>query len=79
MALGKAAFSSDSKGIGGFTGAFREMWYNSDENLRTAYRSNIKHILFDLFFMLGVGNLVAMLLLPEDDELKKNILQIEEI
>ena len=71
MALGKAAFSSDSKGIGGFTGAFREMWYNSDENLRTAYRSNIKHILFDLFFMLGVGNLVAMLLLPEDDELKK--------
>lgn len=71
MALGKAAFSSDSKGIGGFTGTLREMWYNPDENLRTAYRSNIKHILFDLFFMLGVGNLVAMLLLPEDDELKK--------
>lgn len=71
MSIAKDGFSSEAKGIGGFKDAFCQMWYNSDENLRTAYRSNIKHILFDLFFMLGVGNLIAMLLLPEDDELKK--------
>lgn len=52
--------------------AWNSLWNNSDVNLRTAYRSNIKHLLIDLFFMAIVANLFAAALDPwEEDEKKK--------
>lgn len=71
MRFGRTVKDSEEGGLGGFKEAFHEMWFNPDDNLRTAYRSNAKHLLFDLFFMLGVGNLVRLVMAPEDDELKK--------
>ena len=57
---------------GNFKDAWNDLWNNTDVNLRTAYRSNIKHLLIDLFFAVLVGNLFAAALDPwEDDEKKK--------
>lgn len=71
MRFGKTVRDSEQEGFGGFKEAIQEMWYNTDDNLRTAYRSNIKHLIFDLVFMFGIGNLVALICAPEDDELRK--------
>lgn len=71
MRFGKIALGRNEEGFGGFKDAIQEMWYNPDDNLRTAYRSNIKHLAFDLVFMLGFGNIVTMIMAPQDDDLKK--------
>lgn len=59
-----------------FKGNFKETWDNmwnaEDANLRTAYRSNIKHLVIDLFFVAIVANLFAAAFDPwEKDEKKK--------
>ena len=71
MRFGKTWKNSEQDGFAGFNEAWQDMWFNSDDNLRTAYRSNIKHLMFDMIFMLGIGNLVGLFFGPEDDELKK--------
>ena len=53
--------------------AWNSLWNNSDVNLRTAYRSNIKHLLIDLFFMAIVANLFAAALDPWGEDEKKKL------
>lgn len=47
------------------------MYNNDDINLRTAYRSNLKHLVIDLFFAVVVGNLFAAIMDPWEEEAKK--------
>ena len=55
--------------------SFKAAWHDivdvEDVNLRTAYRSNLKHILLDIFFAVVVGNLFAALMDPWKEEAKK--------
>ena len=52
------------------------LWNNPDENLRLAYRSNLKQIVYDLVMFLVIGNLVAFVLGDwaddEEDEWRKD-------
>ena len=47
---------------GRFSEEWEELWNNPDENLRLAYRSNLKQIAFDLIMLCVVGNLVSYVL-----------------
>lgn len=53
-------------GVGAVNGRFSEewdeLWNNPDENLRIAYRSNLKQIAFDLIMLCVIGNLVSYVL-----------------
>lgn len=51
--------------------AWHSLYNNEDINLRTAYRSNLKHIALDLFFAAIVGNLFAAAFDPWKEEEKK--------
>lgn len=55
----------------GFKAAWDSMYNNDDINLRTAYRSNLKHLVIDLFFAVVVGNLFAAIMDPWEEEAKK--------
>ena len=61
---------------GNLRGEWEELWNNPDENLRTAYRSNLKQIVFDLITLGLVGNLFAYVLGgwadDEEDEWRKD-------
>ena len=50
-------------GVGAVNGRFSEewdeLWNNPDENLRIAYRSNIKQLAYDLLMLCVVGNLAS--------------------
>jgi len=48
-----------------------ELWNCEDENLRTAYRSNMKHLALDLFFLAFGGMFITGLLSDWDDEYAK--------
>ena len=48
------------------------MWYNEDLNLRTAYRSNMKQLGYDLIMFMLVGNIIAAALAGAYDDEKKN-------
>ncbi len=61
----------DSAKEGGVHGAWQELWNNPNDNLRTCYRSNFKHLAIDMFMWLVVGHLVALLLGKWDDDEKK--------
>lgn len=50
---------------------WQDLWNNPDANLRRAYRSNIKHLALDLFFMIVVGNLFAAAFQPWEEDEKK--------
>ncbi len=58
-------------GQSNYKDAWNSLWNNPDVNLRTAYRSNIKHLLIDLFFAAVIGNLFAAALEPWEDDAKK--------
>lgn len=53
-------------GAGAVNGRFGEewdeLWNNPDENLRTAYRSNLKQLAYDLIMLCVIGNLVSYVL-----------------
>ena len=61
---------------GRFKEEWEELWNNPDENLRLAYRSNLKHIAFDMFMLCVVGTLVSYTLGDwaddEEDEWRKD-------
>jgi hypothetical protein len=56
----------------GWQDAIQELWYNEDSNLRNAYRSNMKQLMYDLMMFLVVGNILAMILGSAYDDEKKN-------
>jgi hypothetical protein len=53
-------------GNGAVNGRFGEewesLWNNPDDNLRIAYRSNIKQLAFDLLMLCVIGNLASYVL-----------------
>ena len=61
---------------GRFSEEWEELWNNPDENLRIAYRSNLKQLAFDLIMLGVVGNLSAFVLGDwadeEEDEWRKD-------
>lgn len=67
-------------GAGATQGRFREewdeLWNNPDENLRIAYRSNLKQLAYDLIMVCVIGNLVSYTLGgwadDEEDEWRKD-------
>lgn len=56
----------------GISDGWRNMWYNEDLNLRTAYRSNMKQLGYDLIMFMLVGNIIAAALAGAYDDEKKN-------
>lgn len=44
---------------GRFKEEWEEIWNNEDENLRIAYRSNLKQIAFDIIMLAVIGNLIT--------------------
>lgn len=52
-----------------------DIWWNPDPNLRRAYRSNLKHLLLDMFFFAVVGNIFAAMFDPWEEEEKKQFNQ----
>lgn len=67
-------------GVGAANGRFSEewdeLWNNPDENLRTAYRSNLKQLVVDIIAVAIIGNLASYCLGDwaddEEDEWKKD-------
>ena len=67
-------------GAGAVNGRFKEewdeLWNHPDENLRIAYRSNLKQLAFDLIMLCVIGNLTSFLLGgwadDEEDEWRKD-------
>ena len=67
-------------GAGAVQGRFKEewdeLWNHPDENLRLAYRSNLKQLAFDLIMVCVIGNLTSFLLGDwaddEEDEWRKD-------
>lgn len=67
-------------GAGAVEGRFREewdeLWNNPDDNLRLAYRSNIKQLAYDLLILCVIGNLTSYCLGDwaddEEDEWRKD-------
>lgn len=67
-------------GVGTVNGRFSEewedLWNNPDENLRIAYRSNIKQLAYDLLMLCVIGNLTSYVLGDwaddEEDEWRKD-------
>lgn len=61
---------------GRFSEEWDELWNNPDENLRIAYRSNIKQLAYDLLMLCIVGNLTSYVLGDwtddEEDEWRKD-------
>ena len=61
---------------GRFAEEWEEMWNNPDPNLRTAYRSNLKQLAYDLVMLVIVGNISSYLLGDwadrEEDEWRKD-------
>lgn len=61
---------------GRFSEEWDELWNNPDENLRIAYRSNIKQLAYDLLMLCVVGNLTSYVLGDwaddEEDEWRKD-------
>ena len=47
---------------GRFKEEWEELWNNPDENLRIAYRSNLKQIAYDLIMLCIIGNLASYVL-----------------
>lgn len=47
---------------GRFSEEWDELWNNPDENLRIAYRSNLKQLAFDIIMLCVIGNLVSYVL-----------------
>ena len=64
-----------SIGSGKFKETWKDLWYNPDVNLRTAYRSNIKHLCIDLCFMFIIANLFAAAFDPWEEEERKKFNQ----
>jgi hypothetical protein len=56
---------------GRFLSEWHNLWYHPDDNLRTAYRSNIKHAIIDLVVVAIIGNITAMLLGDWSDDEEK--------
>jgi hypothetical protein len=52
------------------------LWNNEDDDLRTAYRSNLKQIAYDLLMLCVIGNLASFVLGDwaddEEDEWRKD-------
>ena len=67
-------------GAGAVDGRFKEeweeLWNNPDDNLRLAYRSNLKQLAFDLIMLTVIGNLTSYVLGDwaddEEDEWRKD-------
>lgn len=59
----------------GFKAAWHSMYNCEDINLRTAYRSNLKHLVIDFVFAAIVGNLFAAAFDPWEEEEKKKFNQ----
>ena len=67
-------------GQGALNGRFKEewdeLWNNEDDDLRTAYRSNLKQIAYDLIMLCVIGNLASFVLGDwaddEEDEWRKD-------
>ena len=61
---------------GRFSEEWEEMWNNPDPNLRTAYRSNLKQLAYDLVMLCIIGNISSYLLGDwadrEEDEFRKD-------
>ena len=61
---------------GRFSEEWDELWNNPDENLRIAYRSNIKQLAYDLLMLCVIGNLTSYVLGDwaddEEDEWRKD-------
>lgn len=61
---------------GRFSEEWEEMWNNEDPNLRTAYRSNLKQLAYDLIMLCVVGSISSYLLGDwadrEEDEWRKD-------
>lgn len=61
---------------GRFKEEWEELWNNPDENLRTAYRSNLKQLVVDLVTVAIIGNLASYVLGDwaddEEDEWRKD-------
>ena len=61
---------------GRFGEEWEELWNNPDENLRLAYRSNIKQLAFDLLMLCVIGNIASYVLGDwadeEEDEWRKD-------
>lgn len=61
---------------GRFSEEWEEMWNNPDPSLRTAYRSNLKQLAYDLVMLCIIGNISSYLLGDwadrEEDEFRKD-------
>lgn len=61
---------------GRFSEEWDELWNNPDENLRIAYRSNIKQLAYDLLMLCVIGNLTSYVLIgwadDEEDKWRKD-------
>ena len=64
--------TNPSKSFDAVKSAWNDKWNNEDTNLRTAYRNNMKQLLYDLSMLLLGGTILGALLGDWLDDLKKS-------
>lgn len=69
--LGNAASKDENGNFKGLRAAWEEAWYNEDENMRIAFRSNLKRTAMEFLIFLTVGCAMAEFLSDWDDDQEK--------